>query len=675
VCARDPRRVTALLFALAGAAFPATVYAVRASRGWFAAVPTEALAPGAALVVCLVTLSALCLLSGGLFAAASRLRASAPAEATGAVYVLEGAGSAAGGVLASLLLIRYSSAFEIAFLVAALEATAAAVLLLPGLRALLVTAAVAVAGVAIAPRLERASIERLWRGFRVAGVENSVYGNLVVVATEGSGTIYENGIAVATVPDRAAAEEAVHYALLEHPAPGSLLLIGGGVNGSLAQALQHRTLEHIDYVELDPALIGVARKYFPGAWNPVAANPRVHVHNMDGRLYLKTTPRTFDVIIVDLPEPRSAQLNRFYTVEFFREAARKLTPGGVFSFQLPASENYIGPERAALIASLRKTLGRAFGDVFILPGETMHFFAAARAGVLVGPARLIERLRERQLQTLYVREPFIRFRSMPDRVRELEEETRPNARTPVNRDFSPIAYYFDTTLWAEQFGQNYRRAFDAAARVPFGWIAAGLLLALVAAAEATGVRGVHASALFSAGAMGFAMMGLEIFLLLGFQAIYGYVYHQLAILTAMFMAGMALGAWRGMRGGASLGSLAALQVVGAAAPFAVYVSLESLGGPILSQVTVPALAVACGAIGGWQFAAASRVYFSSIPAGGRTWGALYATDLAGACAGALALSTYLIPVFGFLNTAAVISMVCLAPALPLLISARQRPAR
>ena len=42
-------------------------------------------------------------------------------------------------------------------------------------------------------------------------------------------------------------------------------------------------------------------------------------------------------------------------------------------------------------------------------------------------------------------------------------------------------------------------------------------------------------------------MALQIFLLLLFQSVYGYVYHQLAVLIAMFMAGIALGSWLGIR--------------------------------------------------------------------------------------------------------------------------------
>jgi len=683
--ARDPRRVIAVLFVLAAAVLPATIYAVRASREFVTTARGEALGPGAVLAVCFVTLSAFCVLAGCLFAAASRLygvESGAPAgESTGTVYLLEAAGAAVGGLLASLVLLPRAGAFEIAFLVASCNLIAAAALALrrPYLRlaaAVAVLAAFAGSGPAVA-RLERGSLERLWRGFRLVATENSVYGNLAVIAGEGSGTIYESGVAVATVPDPAEAEEAVHYALLQHPAPHSLLLIGGGVNGSLAQALQHRTLQRVDYVELDPALIDLARKSFPAEWSVAASDPRVHIHNLDGRLYLKTTGRDFDVIIVNLPEPRTAQLNRFYTLEFFREAARRLTADGVLSFQLRASENYIGPELGALLGSIRKTLGAVFPEVGMMPGESVHFFAAKRAGVLAGPGLLLDRLRERQLKTLYVREYFIPFRLTPERVRDLDEQSRPTAATPLNRDFAPIAYYFATTLWASEFNHAWGRVLDAIARVPFAQISTWLAVALLGVVILMRRSGARGCALFSTGATGFAMMGLEILLLLGFQAVYGYVYHQLALLTAMFMAGMALGAWRGLRGSGALGALAGVQVAAAAAPFLAFAFLDSLAGmksPAMlaaaSQLLFPGLAVACGAIGGWQFAVASRLYFAGEPEGARSLGALYAIDLAGACLGALALSTCVIPVFGFLNTAAVISMISLAPALAALICAR-----
>ena len=69
----------------------------------------------------------------------------------------------------------------------------------------------------------------------------------------------------------------------------------------------------------------------------------------------------------------------------------------------------------------------------------------------------------------------------------------------------------------------------------------------------------------------------------------------------------------------------------------------------------PLLALACGALGGYRFALASRV-LQAHP------GALYAVDLAGSCVGAILFSLYLIPVFGFFRTSLLAAELNLAPA-------------
>ena len=93
-------------------------------------------------------------------------------------------------------------------------------------------------------KLQSVSLAWLWRGFHLVAAR-ILYGSLAVVETGASRSLFENGLIVMTVPDPAAAEEAVHFALLEHPDPRRLLLIGGGVNGSVAEALTHPSLERV----------------------------------------------------------------------------------------------------------------------------------------------------------------------------------------------------------------------------------------------------------------------------------------------------------------------------------------------------------------------------------------------------------------------------------------------
>jgi spermidine synthase len=656
--AREPRRLMAGLEALVAVALPATILAVRASKGLLETVPGESLGPGPMLLGSLLTLSVFCVLSGALFAAGSRLYAdqttASMGEATGSVYLLEALGSAAGGMLAGLVLVRSVAPLQIAAGLGLLNVLAAAVL---ANRAWITRLAVVGAAVLLGlPRLETVSLERFWRGFHLVANRNSVYGNLAVVRTDGVSSLYENGLNLFNVPDPAAAEEAVHYALLEHPAPRSLLLIGGGVNGSLAQALKHASLERIDYVELDPAILDLF---------PVQSDPRVRVHVTDGRLFLKTTASTFDVIIVNLPDPQTAQLNRFYTLEFFQEAARKLTGSGILALRLTAAEDYISPELAAFLRSIYKTLRAVFPEVTAIPGETVHFFGAKRTGVLAsGSEELLARLRARRLETSYVREYYIPFRMMPDRMTDLYRQIEPRPETPVNRDFAPVAYYFDVALWSSRFNHGYRDLFGAMASVDFRWLAGtmgALLLVLVAKK-----RRAQTAAACCTAAMGFTLIGLEMLLLLAFQAIYGYVYQQLAVIIAAFMAGMSLGSWLALRARALQGmrALVYLQVGAAIAPLLLCAVFEAV-----TPVLFPVLALGCGMLGGYEFPVASRIFCARNP------GTLYALDLAGSCLGAVLFSVYLIPVFGFLKTAVLAAMVSLAPAVMAVRSAPEKPAR
>jgi spermidine synthase len=701
-----PRKLVAGLEALLAFALPLTLLAVRASKGFCQSIPGEIPGPGPMFLTSCVTLSVFCVISGGLFAAGSRLFTDelgvSIARATGAVYLLEAAGSGVGGVLAGLALVRLSNPFWITAVLGVLNLLAAWRLLasvIPRRRALAASFGVMAALLLIGGyEFQPISLARLWRGFNLAATQNSIYGSLAVVETGASRSLFENGLIVMTVPDKAAAEEAVHFALLEHPEPRALLLIGGGVNGSVAEVLTHPTLERLDYVELDPMIFAIAAQYFPAAWEAIRRDPRVHVHAMDGRRFLKTTADSFDVIIVNLPDPHTAQLNRFYTEEFYREAAAKLRPGGILSFQVTSSENYISQELADFLRCLQRTLRQVFPEVTAIPGETVHFFAATKPGTLsTDPQELVRRLRARRLHTQYVREYFLPFRMSADRMQDLQSQIALLPSTPVNRDFAPVAYYFDVALWSAAYHQTSARWLEALAGMSFKRLFAAVALALAGlvpvlwlwpAGPGKPAARARRSATFAVGVAGFTELGLEMLLLLGFQALYGYVYHELTVLVALFMVGIALGGWWVLRSAPrperaslrrDLRLLAGMQIVLAASPlllYALFVQLGRVSGAggqrVASELLFPALAMVAGLLGGFQFLLASRTYFGADPESGRSPGVLYALDLAGACAGALALSILLIPVYGFLRTAVLMAAVNLAPAVFSIASGAER---
>jgi spermidine synthase len=381
-----------------------------------------------------------------------------------------------------------------------------------------------------------------------------------------------------------------------------------------------------------------------------------------------------------VPDPQTAQLNRFYTAEFFRSARDHLAPGGLFSFELRSSEEAISPDLQEFLRCINRTLREVFPYVVALPGETIHFFAATRSDVLTDdPRTLVSRLLERNLKTRYVREYFIPFRMMPDRMAEVREQLQPLATTAVNRDFEPIAYYFNVVLWSAQFKPDYAGWLRAAEHVDFTVVLGAVLIVLFSVAALLAFvpareRRARSAAACSMGATGFTLMALEIFLLLAFQSIYGYVYHQLAILIALCMAGIAFGSWLGMRrirrDDSSICRAVALTQFLLALSGPVLMLLVSLLAKfsgmaatwLAAQCVFPALAALSGMLGGYQFPMATQIYLDD-GSGRRRLGMLYAIDLLGGCAGALVLSGYLIPVFGFWKTAWLCAAVNLAPAL------------
>jgi spermidine synthase len=650
----NPRTVLAALELAIAVGFPVAILVIRYSKTSFQVASGQLLGFGPMFATAFVALGVFCPFSGWLFPAGGRalqLETSiSMGSATTSVYIFEAIGAAAGGLLASIVLIRWLPPFEIAAALASANVIAA-VALLNG-RTWIPLALIPMFIVA-APRVETITLARFWTGFRLVAARNTPYGNLAVLETEGSRSLAENGLIVMTSPDPAAAEESVHLPLLEHPQPQRVLLVGGGANGSIMEALKQPSVERIDYVELDPAIPELARRFFADA---IPADSRVAIHAEDGRRFLNRSDSRFDVIIVGLPEPQTAQLNRFYTKEFLQDAERRLGDGGVLAVAFPASENYISPESAAFLRCIRKTFESVFPQVVALPGETVHIFGSA-APLVSDAATFVARLRARDIRTQYVNGNLLPFRLAPERVQELAAAITPDPETPVNRDLTPIAYYFDLTRWSARFGNLQSNLLLRAGRVPFWAIA--LTGAMALALFAVLLRPPPPA--FCAGATGFTVIGVEVVLLIGFQALYGYVYHQVALLSGAFMAGLAAGAWSAAHSRRTV-SLPAIQVVVAVAPV-IACGLQRYGPGV-----VIALAALAGMLGGYQFGVASRSYFSDVD---RHPGALYAFDLAGSCLGSLAVSAYTIPIFGFYKTAILIMSLNAVPTLAAL--ARRTP--
>jgi spermidine synthase len=671
----------AVIATLCGASLPVAIWLLRTARFQGTAVTGELLGPAAMLQLSVAHLAPFCALSGCLFALSMQLltqtRNCEPSSALARAYALESAGSAIGGFLAAVILLRFLGPFEIVFLVFGVclwSATA----LFSRLRFQLLAIAVSVLSVIESPHLETASQQRPWGDLHVLATRDSPYGRITVTEAGAMRTVYEDGSVVANIPDPASAEEAVHFALLEHPNPRRVLLIGGTVNGSIPEALKHHSVAQLDAVELDPALTKVFRVVFPAESALAFADPRVSGYATDGRRFLETTPAHYDAIVVNVPEPDTAQWNRFFTAEFFHSARRHLATGGILAISVRSSEEYISPQRAAFLRCIHRTLAEAFPHIAVIPGDPVHMIASVEGASLTeDPAELVSRLHARSLDTRYVREYMLPYRLSQERRDELRRILDPLPATPINRDFHPIAYFFDGVLWSAQFNTRYAATLQTLATIPFARLlaAAALLGALLVATLAIIRRPSRprAVAAWTVTTSGFSLMTVQLLLLLAFQSIYGYVYSELALLIGLFMAGIGAGAGLALRfrprPANPIRGVAAIQwIVAVSAPLVVLAAAGFAHTPVATgaaaAIGFPAGAFLFGIPGGMQFPFAAALWFGAGPAPAqRNSAALYAFDLLGGCAGALILAAFLVPVYGFWNTAWLSAVLAAAPAL------------
>jgi spermidine synthase len=128
-------------------------------------------------------------------------------------------------------------------------------------------------------------------------------------------------------------ENMVHLAAVSHPAPRRALVIGGGDGGSSEELLKHPGIESVTLVELDQAVVDIAKKYFGEVHKKVFDNPRLKLKIGDGYAFIRETAERFDLIILDLPDPvgPAAEL---YTAEFFSCCRRVLNPGGALTLHI-----------------------------------------------------------------------------------------------------------------------------------------------------------------------------------------------------------------------------------------------------------------------------------------------------------------------------------------------------
>jgi spermidine synthase len=674
---------------------PLTLYAIRASRTFMGLAPGEGASLLQILFWTIPVLAPVGIIDGILFALGCALHSKwtqRGAPSIGNVYLLEAVGAGIGGLFYTFLCIPFLNSFQTASFLGMANLISGVLLVSYSGRVtkwkwaffslwgtfLLVNVLLFLPyGSRV---MEKKSLNGLWPGFEILESRWSPYGNVTVGRREGQLTFFSNGVPVGNVPvpDVAFMEELVHYPLLLSPSPQNILVVGGAFGGVIHEILKH-PVERVHYAEIDPLVVQFIGENLTPLTREEMENPRVQVHPLDGRLFIKTTREKFDGIILNLPPPSTLELNRFYTVEFFREAFRLLGKDGLLTLSLPGSETYLGPEARDLNLSILKSLQETFSSVAVIPGETNVIIASpAKDLETLTPERLIHSLQERKIQTQFLTPAHIRRKMEKQRLEWWEDSLKQGGDVRLNRDGNPSGVYYGIAYWNAQFHPLVQALWGRIGEFRLSHFGLVLLAAVGffsvyqksrrAEEDRGGAKGTLIWVVMTTGSFGTAM---SILLILSFQTLYGHAYQWIGLLVAAFMVGLALGAWMMNRALEKIQNWV-LTLVGLEGFIALFCLLlifilrsfyssemEPLN-PWAVKTAFLLMSLASGFWAGLEFPLSSGIFAGREEGVGKPAGILYAADLFGAWAGALLVGVVFIPVLGIFMTCGALILLKLA---------------
>lgn len=180
--------------------------------------------------------------------------------------------------------------------------------------------------------VETTSRQRLYADPIVA-YRHTAYQEIVVTRRGNDTRLYLDGGLQFSTRDEYRYTESLVYPALGNGAH-SVLVLGGGDGLAARELLRQPGISRIVQVELDPAVIDIARTTLRGANGGSLDNPRVAVLTEDAMNWLRgPNVDRFDAVIVDLPDPDTPVLGRLYSTEFYALVAHALAPGGLMVVQ------------------------------------------------------------------------------------------------------------------------------------------------------------------------------------------------------------------------------------------------------------------------------------------------------------------------------------------------------
>lgn len=228
-------------------------------------------------------------------------------------------------------------------------------------------------------------------------IENTRYQHIVITHNKlvDDYRLHINGnVQFSSIDEQIYHENLVHPVMTLVPDHARVLILGGGDGLALREVRKYSDVKSMTLVDLDPRMIeiastlpvmvelndgafsdarvltkissaiehdGVKPVYIRAGEQDPKDDPDVEwvgtidVVTIDAELFIREIPKSYNVMIIDFPDPNSVELSKLYSKEFYLQVARKLSERGMIAIQ--SSSPYHAKETFLTIIRTLKAAG------------------------------------------------------------------------------------------------------------------------------------------------------------------------------------------------------------------------------------------------------------------------------------------------------------------------------
>ncbi len=224
--------------------------------------------------------------------------------------------------------------------------------------------------------------EYVYRLVRVIYKGNTAFQKVLIADTYNWGRILAlDDIIQSSQDDEALYHEMlVQPAMLRHPEPRDVLIIGGGEGATLREVLVHNSVKSATMVDIDRELVELCREHLV-AWHRGAfEDPRVRMVYEDGRKFMEKDDTRYDVVIIDVVDMlNNGPAQALYTRQFYEFLRSRLRPDAIVAVQGLEFSFLEDKQHMAIVKTLRSVFPEVHSYLASIPSflSTWGFLIAS----------------------------------------------------------------------------------------------------------------------------------------------------------------------------------------------------------------------------------------------------------------------------------------------------------